>query len=104
MDERKNKLITLFDNFPDKDLILNVIDEVIFLEEQLNYLKTLPMIRVNPKDSSQSKMTESSKLYQKFLQQYNNDIKILISYSKNQDMSEDENDAFAQLNKWSNQK
>lgn len=102
MEKRKEELLSLFEGFQDKILISQIIDEVIYLEEQLNYLRTLPMIRVNPKDHSQSKMTESSKLYQKFLQQYNNDIKILISYARKQDMSEEENDAFSQfIQTWS---
>lgn len=102
MEKRKEELLSLFEGFQDKMLISQIIEEVIYLEEQLNYLRTLPMIRVNPKDASQSKMTESSKLYQKFLQQYNNDIKILISYARKQDMSEEENDAFSQfIQTWS---
>lgn len=102
MEKRKEELLSLFEGFQDKMLISQIIEEVIYLEEQLNYLRTLPMIRVNPKDPSQSKMTESSKLYQKFLQQYNNDIKILISYARKQDMSEEENDAFSQfIQTWS---
>lgn len=100
---RREQLEKVFENFNDKELINQVINEVVFLEEQLNYLKRLPMIKVNPKNKSQSKMTESAKLYQKFLQQYNNDIKILISYARKQEFTEEENDAFTSfIMRWSN--
>lgn len=61
------------------ELIENVIDEVIFLEEQLQELKKLPFIKINPDNSSQQKTTPAAKQYKEFLQQYNNLIKLLFS-------------------------
>lgn len=61
------------------DLITDVIDNVVFLEEQLQTLRKLPHIKVHPERPELQKVTEAGKLYRFNLQQYNNAIKILIS-------------------------
>ena len=58
-----------------------LIDEVVFLENQLVELKKLPFIRVNPKDNSLQKSTPAAKQYKELLQQYTNIIKILTKSS-----------------------
>lgn len=62
-----------------KDIIAPMIDDVVFLEEQLTELKKYPMLKVNPNNPTQQKATPASKLYKEYLQQYNNCIKILCS-------------------------
>ena len=75
---RKDELLKIFDNVEDtKGIILPLIDDVVFLEEQLDYLRTLPFIRVSTQDPSLQKATPASKQYKELLQQYNNCIKIL---------------------------
>ena len=77
---RKEELIKLFEGTDEaKEVVYPLIDEVIFLEEQLDYLKTLPFIRVNPDNPSLQKPTTASKQYKDYLQQYNNCLKTLIS-------------------------
>ena len=55
-----------------------LIDEVVFIEEQLVELKKLPFISVNPKNPAQQKATPASKQYKELLQQYNNSLRLLF--------------------------
>lgn len=59
------------------ELVTSVIDDVVFLEERLTELKTLPFIEVNPKNSMKQRSTPASKQYKEFLQQYINCIKMI---------------------------
>ena len=75
---RKDELLKIFDQIEDqKGVILPMIDDVVFLEDQLKDLRKLPFLRVNPADPSQQKPTPAAKQYKELLQQYNNCIKIL---------------------------
>lgn len=75
---RKEELTHIFDQIDDaKGIIMPMIDDVVFLEEQLQELRKLPFIRVNPKNPADQKPTPASKQYKELLQQYNNCIKIL---------------------------
>ena len=55
-----------------------LIDEILYLENQLNYLRDLPKIRVNPNNPEQQKITPAAKLYKEYLQQYLNALKLLL--------------------------
>ena len=55
-----------------------LVDEVVFLEDQLRKLKKLPFLRVNPKDPEQQKATPAAKQYKEFTQQYINSLKLLL--------------------------
>lgn len=58
-----------------------LIDEIIFIEEQLIFLKTLPFININPKNPMQQKTTPAAKQYKELLQQYNNSLRLLLRLS-----------------------
>mgnify|MGYP000869788158 CR=1 FL=1 len=78
------------------DLALKpLIDEIIFLENQLTELKKLPFIKVNPKNPMQQKSTPAQKQYKELLQQYANILKIVARSA-----GEDENDDESPLRKW----
>lgn len=62
-----------------KTLVDNLIDDVIFLEEQMTYLKTLPFIRIHPKDNTKQEVTPASKQYKDLSQGYMNAIRILCA-------------------------
>lgn len=82
--DRKAVLLKVFENIDGREVIEPMIDDVVFLEERLEELRALPLIRVNPADTSQQKATPAAKLYKELLQQYNGLIKtltILISRS-----------------------
>lgn len=74
--DRRDELINLI---PDdsKELVTEVIDEIVFLEGKLEELKKLPFIEVNPQDSSKQRNTPASKMYKEFLQQYINCVKVI---------------------------
>lgn len=73
---RREELINLI---PDDslDLVKSVVDDVIYLETQLQLLKQLPFIEVNPKNSMKQRSTPAAKQYKEFLQQYINCIKTI---------------------------
>lgn len=81
-------------------LVKPTVDEVINLERQLEDLKKLPFIQVNPKNPMQQKATPASKLYKEFLQQYINCIK-MIEYVIYKDKRLDSEEAEeSPLRKW----
>lgn len=95
---RKEELIKVFEQIDDtKDVIMPMIDDVVFLEDQLQQLRKLPFIRVNPKDPAQQKLTPAAKQYKELLQQYNNCVKILTSVLR-KDVPEEESPLRAFVN------
>jgi len=75
---RKEELLKVFEGADEqKDIVYPLIDEIVFLEEQLEDLRELPMIIINKNNPSQQKPTTASRQYKDFLQQYNNCIKTL---------------------------
>lgn len=58
-----------------------LIEEVVFLEEQMTALKKLPFVRVNPKDTSLQKQTPAARVYREMLSQYNNALRLLLRVS-----------------------
>lgn len=89
---RKEELLNIIG--ADNKVLIKLVDEVCFLEQQLDYLKGLPQINVNPNNSAQQKTTPAAKQYKEFLQQYTNCIKILSHIS-----GDDEND-ISPLREW----
>lgn len=73
----------------DNNLLLQLVDEVIFLETQLADLKKLPFIRVNPKNPALQKATPASRQYKEMLQQYTNCIKTIARISGQDETEED---------------
>ena len=58
-----------------------LIEEIVFLEEQLREVKRLPFININPKNPMQQKATPASRQYKELLQQYNNSLRLLFRLS-----------------------
>lgn len=95
---RKQELLKIFDQVDDaKGIIMPMIDDVVFLEQQLDSLRQLPFLRINPKDPTQQKPTPAAKQYKELLQQYNNCIKILTGILR-KDAAEEESPLRAFLN------
>ena len=74
--DRKEKLMKLVNN-SNADVIVPLIDKLLFLENQLEQLEKLPMIKFNSNNPEQQKTTPAAKLYKEFLQQYTNVVKII---------------------------
>lgn len=90
--ERKDELLQLIcKNDSNNDIkARQLVDEIIFVEEQLVYLKTLPFININPKNPMQQKTTPAAKQYKELLQQYNNSLRLLLKMSGDIGESEEE--------------
>ena len=95
---RRDELMKIL-NEANNSVVSPLIDEILYLETQLNFLRGLPKIRVNPADNSQQKITPAAKLYKEYLQQYLNAIKLLSGITKTDVDSEE-----SPLRKWVNQK
>ena len=83
MDKRKQELLELIQKTgSDNDIkATQLIDEIVFIEEQLIALKKLPFININPKNPMQQKATPAAKQYKELLQQYNNSLRLLLRLS-----------------------
>lgn len=80
--ERKQELLSLLKGGEKDELkARQLIDEIVFLEDQMRELKQYPFIAVNPKNPAQQKPTAASKQYKEFLQQYNNSMRLLLRIS-----------------------
>lgn len=88
--EELKKLITV-----NSELVDNLIDELLFMESQLEYYRSLPQIRVDENRPERQKATPASKLYKETLQQYTNVIKVL-AHCTGQDVDSEE----SPLRKW----
>lgn len=88
--EQLKKLITI-----NSELVDKLIDDLLFMESQLDYYKTLPQIRVDPNNPERQKATPASKLYKETLQQYTNVIKVLAKCT-----GQDADDEESPLRKW----
>ena len=102
-----NRREELLSFIPDdsKELVVNVVDEIIFIESKLNELKRLPFIKVNPENTMQQKATPAAKQYKELMQQYINNIKVieLIIYKDKRLQDENEQEE-SPLRKWANSK
>ena len=78
MDRKSEFLSLLKDGKRDELKARQLIDELVFLEKQMQDLKKYPFIAVNPKNPAQQKPTAASKQYKELLQQYNNSLRLLL--------------------------
>lgn len=65
-----------------------LIEEMVFLEENLEKLRGMPFLRVHPTDLTRQKATPASKQYRELLSQYTAIVKTLARVS-NDDGEED---------------
>lgn len=79
--DRRKQLDEIFRNVDEdqKQLVDNLIDEVIFLEDKMRELKKLPFIAIHPDNPARQKITSAAKLYKEHSQSYMNAVRILLS-------------------------
>lgn len=75
--------------------LIPLIDDMIYLEEQLEYLRTLPKIKVHPKDKTLQKTTPAARMYRESLANYTNIVRLLLRAR-----GIDENDESTPLREW----
>ena len=54
-----------------------LIDDMVYLERQLDQLRALPKIKVDPDNDQRQKATPAAKMYKEYLQQYVNVVKVI---------------------------
>lgn len=79
--DRREQLNEVFANVDEnqKQLVDRLLDDVVFLEEQMESLRKLPFVNVHPKNPAMQKTTSAAKLYKECSQSYMNAIRILCS-------------------------
>lgn len=93
--DRREELLNYIGDKEDRAFVEPLIDEVIFLEGQLEELKKLPFIKVHPKNPELQKATPASRLYVSLMAQYNANIRTLSHLS-----GAAENDEESPLRAW----
>ena len=90
--KRKETLLKIFENIESgqRELIERLIDEVVFLEEEMTDLKKLPFIKTKPGNPEIQKTTPAAKLYKECSQSYMNAVRILLSIVKQEGESDAE--------------
>ena len=88
---RKDELLKVFENVDagKKTVVINLIDEMIFIEEQLDILKKQPHIKVHPTHPELQKQTAAGKMYKEYMQQYTNVTKELLSVLNREETTDD---------------
>lgn len=96
--DRKEQLLAIINKAGSQNDIkaAQLVEEIVFIEEQLVELKKLPFINIHPKNPMKQKATPASKQYKELLQQYNNSLRLLFHLSG--DMGENEEES--PLRKW----
>ena len=79
--ERRKELDSIFSDVDENEKLLidKLLDEVVFLEERMTELKTMPFISVHPTKPALQKSTPAAKQYKECSQSYMNAIRILCS-------------------------
>lgn len=93
MSSRKEQLKKLINI--NSELVEQLIDELLFMEKQLEYYRSLPQIKIDNDCPERQKTTAAAKLYKETLQQYTNVIKV-IAKTTGQDIDNEE----SPLRKW----
>lgn len=86
--ERKQEILKLFDKSQTKEIVINLIDEMLYLEERLvEYKKELRNMVINPQTKEKYKFYHS--LYEKTLSQYTNITTKLASILNKEEIGEE---------------
>lgn len=93
---RKEELLSLFgDDDGSKIKYENLINRIVFLEERLEFLETVPHTRIHPTNVELQKATPAGREYIAKLQQYTNCLKVLYH-----ETGTSESDEESPLRKW----
>lgn len=95
--EKYKDLLEAFEKADPNNYILvkNTVEEMIFIEKKLEYLKTLPFIKVHKEKPELQKATPAAKQYKELMQNYLYMTKILVALINKINFEED--DAFSKF-------
>lgn len=87
---RREELDKIFENVDESErqLVNKLLDEVVFLEERMGELRSLPFVSVHPNNPALQKTTPAAKLYKECTQSYFNAIRILLNTLRKVETSE----------------
>lgn len=91
MTERAEELRKVFEGVDEnkRKIVMPLIDEAIFLENQMQALKAYKFIKVHPQNPELQKVTAAGKQYREFLQTYTNIIDKLCRIFSNEEQGEE---------------
>ena len=96
MSDRKKELLKNVCKDGDEIKVIKLVDEIVFLEEQLQELRKNNFEKVHPNNPNiRKKDKDAIKQYKEFLQQYTNCLKVLFTLS-----GESEDTAESPLRQW----
>ena len=78
---RRDELLKYLGGKDNGAMIEPMVDEVVFLEQRLTELRTLPFLRVHPHNPEIQKATPASRMYVSLMAQYNANIRTLARLS-----------------------
>jgi hypothetical protein len=78
---RREELLNYLGGKDNGVMIEPMVDEVVFLEQQLTELRKLPFLRVHPHNPEIQKATPASRMYVSLMAQYNANIRTLARLS-----------------------
>ncbi len=88
MKERAAELLNLAKANGAEDSARELVEDLAFIEEQLQKLRGLPFIKIDANNPERQKGTAAAKQYKDLLQQYNNSLKLFLKMCG--DLEEDE--------------
>ena len=89
--ERAEQLHEIFKGIDEnkQKIVSPLIDEAVYLEQQMQELKKYPFIKFHPKNPDLQKVTAAGKQYREFLQTYTNIIDKLCRIYGKEEVEED---------------
>lgn len=81
IERRIAELEKIFDGIDagQRAVVLPLLEDVAYMENEMRTLRTLPQIRVHPKDATRQEITAAGKRYREIMQTYVNAIKTLLT-------------------------
>lgn len=81
IEQRIAELEKIFDGIDagQRAVVLPLLEDVAYMENEMRTLRALPQIRVHPKDATRQEITAAGKRYREIMQTYVNAIKTLLS-------------------------
>ena len=98
---RRDELLQLIPE-DSHQLVVDVVEQLVFLESQMDELRKLPFIEIHPKNPMKQRSTPAAKMYKEFFQQYSNGVKLLESVIYRDKRMEGEEVEESPLRKWFN--
>lgn len=84
----------------ERKLVSGVIEDCIWLEEQLRNLRKIPHIQINPRNKSQMRVTPAARLYKQYATTYANNIRVLLNVLRKVE-TEEQNELLRKLEEFS---